>query len=81
MNAARPRQDTNEAMKGSGTRLTGITRELWVQWQQTKVYWRDAKCQEFERKYLEELLTSVDRTATIIEQLDKLLTKVRTDCE
>lgn len=68
-------------MKGSGTRLTGITRELWVQWQQTKAYWRDAKCQEFERKYLEELLTSVDRTATVIEQLDKLLTKVRTDCE
>jgi len=39
------------------------------------------KCQEFEQKYMEELFASVDRAATVIEQLDKLLTKVRTDCE
>ena len=68
-------------MKGSGNRLITVTRELWVQWQQTKAYWRDTKCQEFEHKYLEELLASVDRAATVIEQLDKLLKKVRTDCE
>jgi hypothetical protein len=26
-------------------------------------------------------LASVDRTVTVIEQLDKLLTKIRKDCE
>jgi hypothetical protein len=30
---------------------------------------------------MEELLTSVDRTVAVMEQLDKLLTKIRTDCE
>jgi len=68
-------------MKASGNRLTAITRELWAQWQQTKDYWKDARCREFERKYMEELLGSVDRTVTVIEQLDKLITKVRKDCE
>jgi hypothetical protein len=68
-------------MKASGNRLIAITRELWGQWQQTKAYWKDAKCAEFERKYMEELLASVERAATVMEQLDKLITKVRKDCE
>ena len=68
-------------MKASGNRLIAITRELWSQWQQTKSCWRDAKSLEFEHKYMEELLASVERTATVMEQLDKLITKVRKDCE
>ncbi len=68
-------------MKASGNKLTAITRELWGQWQQTKASWRDDRAREFEQKYLEELVTSVDRTVTVIDQLDKLLSKVRKDCE
>ncbi len=68
-------------MKVSGARLAGLTKELRVQWLNTKAYWKDAKCEEFERKYMEELFASVDRAVTVIEQLDKLLNKVRTDCE
>ena len=30
---------------------------------------------------MEELLASVDRAVTVIEQLDKLITKIRSDCE
>lgn len=30
---------------------------------------------------MEELLASVDRAVTVIEQLDKLATKIRKDCE
>jgi hypothetical protein len=68
-------------MKASGNKLTAVTRELWANWQQTKMSWRDTRAQEFERRYLEELLASVDRTVTVIEQLDKLITKIRKDCE
>lgn len=68
-------------MKASGSRLAGITKELRAQWQDTKSYWKDAKSQEFERRYMEELLASVDRAVTVIEQLDKLITKIRSDCE
>ena len=68
-------------MNANGTRLTAITRELWAQWQRTKDEWRDAKSQEFEHRFMEELLASVDRTVTVIEELDKLITKIRKDCE
>jgi len=68
-------------MKSSGIKLSAITRELWAQWQQTKSCWKDERAKEFEQKYLEELMASVDRAVTSIEQLDKLVTKVRKDCE
>lgn len=68
-------------MNASGARLEAITRELRLQWLQTKESWNDAKSQEFEQKYLEELFATVDRTVAAIEQLDKVVTKVRKDCE
>ena len=68
-------------MKASGNRLSGITKELRAQWEDTKTYWKDAKSLEFERRYMDELLASVDRSVTVIEQLDKLITKIRKDCE
>ena len=68
-------------MNANGTRLEGITKELMGQWQQTRQYWCDAKSAEFEHKYLDELFASVDKAVGVIEQLDKLLTKIRKDCE
>jgi len=68
-------------VKASSNRLSGITKELRAQWQETRNYWKDAKSLEFEQKYMEELLASVDRRVTVMEQLDKLITKIRTDCE
>lgn len=68
-------------MNANGTRVAGATRELWLQWQDTKNYWRDTKSQEFEAQYLSELVATVDKSVAVIEQLDKLLTKIRKDCE
>jgi thymidylate synthase len=68
-------------MNPNATRLTALSKELWVQWLQTKQYWSDAKSLEFEQKYLQELMTTVDKTATVIEQLDKLMQKIKKDCE
>lgn len=68
-------------MSANGARLEAITKELRVQWQQTKQYWSDAKSAEFERAYLEELFSSVDRAVSVIDQLDKLLSKIKKDCE
>jgi hypothetical protein len=68
-------------MNSTGTRLSGVTRELWGQWQQTKEYWKDSKSAEFERKYLEDLVANVDKAVMVIEQLDKLIGKIRRDCE
>jgi len=68
-------------MNANGTRLSAITKELWMHWMQTKEYWQDAKAIEFERKYLEDLVSSVDKAVGVIEQLDKIVSKIRKDCE
>lgn len=68
-------------MSASGSRLSGITKELRLQWLETREYWRDAKALEFEAKYLDELFASVEKTVTVIDQLDKLVSQIKKDCE
>ena len=68
-------------MSGNGARLEALTKELRAKWLQTKDSWADAKSQEFEHKFLEELFAGVDRATLVIEQLDKLLLKLKKDCE
>jgi hypothetical protein len=68
-------------LRSNATRLTMLTRDLSNRWLETKEEWRDAKSVEFERKYLVELVAAVERTVIIIEQLDKVMSKIRSDCE
>jgi len=69
------------SLGGSKSRLTALTRELALHWHETKNSWRDAKSEEFERQYLQDLFISVDRSVTVMEKLDNLLAKIRKDCE
>ena len=68
-------------LSGSKSRLTSSARELFQRWAETKNYWRDAKSEEFERRFMAELSASVNRTVLIVEKLDEVLKKVRSDCE
>jgi hypothetical protein len=68
-------------LNANKSRLSAITRELALQWEQTKNHWRDQKSEEFEKKYLQELFQYSDKAVMVIEKLDELLKKVRTDCE
>lgn len=68
-------------LSGNKGRMIGLTRDLLLRWGETKNFWRDAKSEEFERRFLAELDANVGRTALIIDKLDELLKKVRSDCE
>lgn len=68
-------------MSGNGSKLMALTRQLSGEWQQTRESWQDAKSIEFQRKYIDELLAGVDKAVTVMEQVDKLITKIRHDCE
>jgi hypothetical protein len=61
--------------------LTSATRELSRQWEHTKRFWRDDKAAEFEREYLGELFSGVDRTAVLLEELDRLIARINKECE
>lgn len=69
------------SLSGSRSRLVSITKELSLQWDNTKNYWKDAKSLEFEHRYLEELFIDMDKTVTVVEKLDELLKRVKNDCE
>lgn len=61
--------------------LLKVSKDLAVSWAQAKDSWHDVKSQEFERNYLEPLQSNITMAVSVIEKLDKLLTKVRKDCE
>ena len=68
-------------LSGNKSRLVAATKELMLRWDETRNYWRDSKSQEFDQFYLSELRLQVDKAVTVIEKLDELLKKVRSDCE
>lgn len=65
----------------SASNLAQAAKDLKLDWDQTKTYWRDAKGQEFERNYLESIPHHVAQAVAVIEELDGLLRNVRHDCE
>ena len=69
------------SLAGTKSRLAGATKELSLKWDWTKEYWRDQKAAEFDQRFLQELFAGMDRTVLIVDKLDELLKKVRSDCE
>ncbi len=69
------------SVKVSASILGQAVQDLMVAWDNTRASWRDAKSQEFERAYLEKLPDHVSRANSLIEELDMLLRKVKSDCE
>ena len=61
--------------------MVGLTRDISLRWADTKNYWRDARSEEFGHRYIAELNASVSRAVTILDKLDEVLKKVRSDCE
>ncbi|MCD6051750.1 MAG: hypothetical protein K0Q55_3159 [Verrucomicrobia bacterium] len=61
--------------------LMKVSKDVATSWGQVKESWHDVKSEEFERNYLEPLQSNITMAVAVIEKLDKLLTKVRKDCE
>jgi hypothetical protein len=66
---------------GSKNRLLGLAKGLGADWAEVKNHWNDGKSQEFEKRYIEELMTAVSAAMTNIDAVEKILNKVREDCE
>ena len=65
----------------NGKALARATKDLLLTWESTKRAWLDAKADEFESKHLVELQTAVDRAVPVFDELDKLVDRVRSECE
>lgn len=69
------------SVNSSASRIAALTRDLETRWNQTKELWSDQKSREFEQKYLQELFSNVNLMAASSVELDKILSKVRNECE
>lgn len=67
-------------MTGAQNKLVMLTRELMAEWAQTKQTWTDAKSQEFEKRFLDELVTALNAAVTNIDSLEQILRKIHADC-
>ncbi len=63
------------------TRLATLTKILVNDWHNTKEYWQDKQAGYFEKHYIDDLTHNVSSTIEVIEKLDKLITRVKKDCE
>ncbi len=69
------------SLNADKTRLTALAKNISLRWIETQNHWRDAKSEEFDRRFMQELFPSVNKAATAIEKLDELLKKIRKECE
>jgi len=69
------------SLNHSKGRLVGLSRELLRVWQETQESWRDQKAREFDTVYMQPMFDAVDHASAAIEDLDKILQKLRQDCE
>jgi hypothetical protein len=60
--------------------LMHLTKDLLRSWNETRRVWKDDKAESFERTYINELESSVNRAIHGMEKLDTILKKVRQDC-
>ncbi len=67
--------------KESAGNLVQALKELNIKWGETKAHWSDIKMQHFEREYVEELPDHVQRTMSVMQEIDALIKKVRSECE
>lgn len=69
------------SIPASKARLSGLAKQLMVAWEQTQETWTDVKAREFQQRYLVPLMVEVEKSVTSMDALERLLRKVKTDCE
>ncbi len=67
--------------RSSAANLVQAMKDISREWEETTNAWRDVKSAEFGRKYLEELPDHIARAVGVMQEIDVLLNKVRSDCE
>jgi hypothetical protein len=69
------------SLNASKSRLAALSKDLTVRWEQTRASWTDARSREFEQHYMETLQSSVNAALVNIETLERIIAKIRSDCE
>jgi hypothetical protein len=69
------------SLNASKSRLAALTKDLAAKWRETREYWRDDRAREFEQRYMDDLLSGVTNALNNIETLERILNRIRDDCQ
>lgn len=69
------------SVRAAGNVMAASTKQLWRSWDNARHEWRDAKADDFEQKYLVELQATVDRAGIVLNQIEKILSQAKEECE
>lgn len=69
------------SLPNNRSRIVALSRELQQEWAATREVWRDRKAGEFHHDYMQPLLDAVDNAARAMDDLDRILRKLKEDCE
>ena len=56
------------------------TKRLRDKWEQTKQHWQDQACKDFEEKYLQPLLPTLQLTLAAVHELAEIIEDAETEC-
>jgi len=68
-------------LSGQKSRLLALTKQISLDWTETQNRWSDSKSREFDSRHMAELFANVERASIMLDKLEALLNKVRSDCE
>ncbi|MCU0770682.1 MAG: hypothetical protein MUE94_02780 [Verrucomicrobia bacterium] len=69
------------SLSATKSRLAALTNDLSARWRETRESWRDDRALEFEQRYLDDLFAGVNNALNNIDTLERILHRVRDDCE
>jgi len=69
------------SVRASAANLAQAGKDFALEWEEATAFWRDVKSLEFERKYVQDIPDHVARAIGVMQEIDALLKKVRSDCE
>jgi hypothetical protein len=69
------------SLNATKSRLSTLSKDLVTRWAQTRGSWTDAKSHEFEQHYIDALQSSVNTALTNIDTLERIISRIRSDCE
>ena len=67
--------------RASAVKLTKSTKVFMQSWDRVKSHWQDARQREFEKDFIETLPDDVSAAIRVIEEIDRIVTRARRDCE
>jgi hypothetical protein len=64
----------------SRAKLIQAAKKLLADWQQAQEAWRDDNCQQFNKKYMTPLESSIRAAALALERMEAMLDSAQQDC-